>query len=774
MNDIYEKLGVFYLGKNYEISTKEVGEVPVLLRSKDLTTHAVCLGMTGSGKTGLCVSMLEEAAIDNIPVIAIDPKGDISNLLLAFENMDAESFKPWVNESEAGQKNISVDELAEQKAKLWSEGIKSWDQTTDRIKKIKNTVDMRIYTPGSKAGLGLSLFGGFKAPKDLEIEALADAIENTVTSYLSVVDESASEPGSPEHSFLSEILKNFWNKGESLSFADFIGAILNPPFESVGVLDLESFFPKKERSSLALKFNALYASPQYKAWSTGDPISIPNLLYGKNGKPQVSIVSVAHLEEKERIFFVSRLLNELVSWTRKQKGTSSLRALLYMDEIYGYFPPTGNPPTKKPMLTLLKQARAQGVGVVLATQNPVDLDYKGLSNTGTWFIGRLQTERDKARLLEGLKAIGGSGEIDWDKAISSLDKRVFLMHSVHQKEPQIFHTRWALSYLSGPIAQDQIKKLMSPYKQEVKESGQVEALKETKSFNPHTLPKELDQKIYERRDQENYSPYFGATASTFFAHRKSGEEKEVEQVWTSEMRENGLEFEAQDFSKEDLYKIDPEEKDFSFVEVPSFARSEKALKPVEKDIKNFIYRNAELSLWECKSLKTFSEFDETEDAFRGRLSHLVREKKDEAVDKLNQKYEKKFDLIEKRILRSEQKVEKEKEQYSAKKTNTFLNIGTAIASVLLGGKAVSATSARRAGSVLRSATSASKEKGDISRAEEQLKDYQSDMEALREELEDNLLSIEEEFSVDSLELTEHKVGPTKTNIDVKWCGVLWK
>jgi len=777
MENIYEKLGVFYLGKTYDMEQKKVGNLPTLLRSKDLTTHAVCLGMTGSGKTGLCVSMLEEAAIDNIPVIAIDPKGDISNLLLGFENMEAGDFKPWLNEDEARQKGVSINELADSTAKIWSEGIKSWDQTTDRIKKIKSNVDMRIYTPGSSAGLGLSLFGGFKAPIGLNSEMLSDAIENTVTSYLSVVDKNSSEAGTPEHSFLSEILKIFWIKGESLSFPEFIGAILNPPFEKIGVLDLETFFPKKERSALALKFNALYASPQYKAWSSGDPISVPKLLYGDGGKPQISIISIAHLEEKERVFFVSRLLNELVSWTRKQSGTSSLRALLYMDEIYGYFPPNANPPTKKPMLTLLKQARAQGVGVVLATQNPVDLDYKGLSNTGTWFIGRLQTERDKARLLEGLKSIGGASDINWDKAISSLDKRVFLMHSVHEDAPQIFHSRWALSYLSGSIGLDQIATLMAPYKKSEKmeiEESTVKLSNKNTGFNPNTLPKELDQKILERRDQEIYSPFFGAVASTFFKHRKSGEEKEVQQVWTSPVVESDLDFVAQDFFKEDLYKIDPEEKNFNFSEVPSFARNEKAIKSVEKEIKNHIYRNAELKIWECEALKEFSGFGEEESEFRGKLSHLIREQKDEAVDKLNQKYEKKFELIDKRILRATQKVEKEKEQYSTKKTNTFLSIGTAVASILMGGKAMSGASARRAGSVLRAATSASKEKGDISRAEEQLKDYQSDMEDMREDLEDALLKIEEELSVDNLKLTEHKIGPAKTNIDLKWCGLIWK
>ncbi len=772
MKDVYEKLGVFYLGKDYDLESKTVGDVPVLLRSKDLTTHAVCLGMTGSGKTGLCISMLEEAAIDNVPVIAIDPKGDISNLLLGFEDMTPEAFKPWVGESEAEQKGVSLDELSQKKAKLWSEGIKSWDQTTGRISKIKENVDMRIYTPGSQAGLGLALFSGFRAPENLSVESLTESIENTVSSYLSVVDKSSAEPGSPEHSFLSQILNHFWTQGESLSFPEFIGAILNPPFESVGALDLESFFPKKERSALALKFNALYASPQYKAWSKGAPISISNMLYGKNGKPQISIVSISHLEEKERIFFVSRLLNELVSWTRKQKGTSSLRALLYMDEIYGYFPPTENPPTKKPMLTLLKQARAQGVGCVLATQNPVDLDYKGLSNTGTWFIGRLQTERDKGRLLEGLKSIGGSSEIDWDKAISSLDKRVFLKHSVHQTEPEIFHTRWALSYLSGPIGQEQIAKLMDPFKKAV-EDVSSEVVKE-KKFNPQSLPKEIEQRIFEDRNKDEYKPYFGAVVSTYFKHRKSGEEEAVDEVWTVPVSEGELEFSKEELFKEDLYKLDPEEGGFVFDEVPAFARTDKAFKGLEKDAKNFVYRNTSLTLLESPALKEFSEFNQTEEEFRGELSHLVREKKDAEIDKLNAKYEKKFDMIEKRIMRAEQKVAKETEQYSAKKTSTFLNIGVAVASVLLGGKALSSTSARRAGTVLRGATSAHKEKGDIGRAQEQLKDYQSDLEELREELEDSVLNIEDKYSLDSIELVSHKIAPTKTNVEVKWSGLIWK
>ncbi len=464
----FEKLGVFYLGKPLDAATKKQEETPLLYQSKDLVTHAVCVGMTGSGKTGLCIGLLEEAAIDAIPAIAIDPKGDIANLLLTFPELRAEDFKPWVSESEAATKGMSVDEFAAQQAELWRSGLAEFGQDGRRIARLKNAADMVIYTPGSEAGRSISILKSFAAPSAAVLgdgETIRDLINATATSLLALVGIQADPLQSREHVLLSNIFESNWKQERDLDLPAIIAQIQKPPFQKAGVMDLETFYPAKDRFSLAMSFNNLLASPGFQAWLTGDPLDISSLLYTPEGKPRISILSIAHLSDAERMFFVSLLLNQVLSWVRTQPGTTSLRALLYMDEIFGYFPPVANPPSKQPLLTLLKQARAYGLGIVLATQNPVDLDYKGLSNTGTWFIGRLQTERDKMRVMEGLEGAATEAKTKFDRQameqlIAGLGSRVFLLNSVHEDRPQLFKTRWTLSYLSGPITRDQIKVLM--------------------------------------------------------------------------------------------------------------------------------------------------------------------------------------------------------------------------------------------------------------------------------------------------------------------------
>src|SRR5215211_3918125 len=398
----FEKLGVFYLGK-----TKDKGDL-LLYDSKDLVTHAVCVGMTGSGKTGLCITLLEEAAIDGIPAIIVDPKGDLCNLLLTFPNLSPQDFEPWVEEG--------VD--AAQQAKLWKEGLAQWGEDGERIKRLKDAADFRIYTPGSNAGLPVSILKSFVAPPETirqDNEALAERINTTVTSLLALIGIDADPVRSREHILLSNILNHEWSAGKDLDIAGLIQKVQTPPITKVGVMELDSYFPAEDRFELAMSLNHLLASPSFASWMEGEALDIPKFLHTETGKPRLSIFSIAHLSDAERMFFVSLLLNQVLGWMRTQSGTTSLRAILYMDEIFGYFPPTANPPSKTPLLTLLKQARAFGVGVVLATQNPVDLDYKGLSNAGTWFIGRLQTERDKARVMEGLEGACASRGASFDR-----------------------------------------------------------------------------------------------------------------------------------------------------------------------------------------------------------------------------------------------------------------------------------------------------------------------------------------------------------------------
>ena len=468
----YEKLGAFYLGRPYDLKEKQPKDGILLYDSKDLVTHAVCVGMTGSGKTGLCIALLEEAAIDGIPAIIIDPKGDLTNLLLTFPNLNPQDFAPWVNEEDAQKKNLSPADYAAQQADLWKKGLASWGQDGARIKRLRDAADFRIYTPGSNAGIPVSILKSFAAPPATireDAELMAERVNTTGTSLLGLVGIAADPLKSREHILISNILNRAWSAGSDLDIAGLIQQIQSPPMKTVGVMDIDSFFPPKDRFELAMSLNSLLAAPGFSNWMEGDALDIQQMLHTPEGKPRLSIFSIAHLNDAERMFFVSLLLNQTLGWMRTQSGTTSLRAILYMDEIFGYFPPTANPPSKVPLLTLLKQGRAFGLGVVLVTQNPVDLDYKGLSNAGTWFIGRLQTERDKARVLEGLEGIAGGTGMKFDRnameqTLAGLGNRIFLLNNVHEDGTEVFETRWDMSYLRGPLTRSQIKSLMDPVK----------------------------------------------------------------------------------------------------------------------------------------------------------------------------------------------------------------------------------------------------------------------------------------------------------------------
>jgi hypothetical protein len=278
---------------------------------------------------------------------------------------------------------------------------------------------------------------------------------------LGLIGTDADPIQSREHILLSSLFEHYWSAGKTLDLAALIQAVQTPPLKRIGVFEMESFYPSKERFQLAMALNNLLAAPGFSAWLEGEPLNVDRLLYSETGKPRVAIFSIAHLSDSERMFFVSLLLTQIIGWVRRQPGTGSLRAMLYFAEIFGYLPPISNPPAKAPLLTLLKQARAFGLGVVLATQNPVDLDYKALSNTGTWMIGRLQTERDRDRLLDGLMTAANPNldRAQLGRMISGLNKRVFLLHNVHESAPVLFNTRWALSYLCGPLTRNQIKQL---------------------------------------------------------------------------------------------------------------------------------------------------------------------------------------------------------------------------------------------------------------------------------------------------------------------------
>ena len=461
----------FYLGREYDLVTKTV--LPgsrIDYDARDLTTHGVVVGMTGSGKTGLCIDLLEEAALDGIPTIIIDPKGDLTNLLLQFPDLDPKLFREWLNPEDAVQKGMSPDAYAKELAGLWRKGLADTGQSPDRIRQLSQAAEWRIYTPGSETGLPLSILNSFVAPKvKMSREEMTHKIDATATALLGLTGITGDPVQSREHILIAQLLYHAWTNKTDLDLAGLIHQIQTPPIREVGAYNLETFFPAKERVKFASTLNNVLAAPSFTNWTIGEPLDLANMLY-RGGKPQQLIFYIAHLDDQQRMFFTTLLLEEVLSWTRRQSGTSNLRALLYFDEVFGYLPPhPANPPSKMPLLTLLKQARAFGVGVLLATQNPVDLDYKALSNAGTWFVGKLQTERDKARLLAGLETVAAETGTLTDRSyletvISSLGSRIFLMHDIHRPKPLLFQTRWALSFLRGPMTREQVAKLMDPVK----------------------------------------------------------------------------------------------------------------------------------------------------------------------------------------------------------------------------------------------------------------------------------------------------------------------
>lgn len=453
----------FYIGRRVNPEDGETTDEAQTYDPDDLTTHAVVVGMTGSGKTGLCLDIMEEAALNNLPAILIDPKGDITNLLLHFPELLPEDFKPWINAGDARRDGKSIKQAATDTAALWKEGLKGWGIESDRIQKLKDSVDRVIYTPGSTSGKPISILASLKAPAvdwQEQQEVLLEQIEGTVTAILGLIGLDNIDPISdPEHILLSKIIADSWEAGKDVDMGELIMQTQNPPFEKLGFFSVDQFFPKKQRNALAMKLNSIIAAPSFQPWIAGEPLDIQSLLYTEEGKPKHSIFYIAHLSETERMFIVTLLYSAIETWMRSQAGTTSLRALVYFDEIFGYLPPTANPPSKKPMLRMFKQARAFGVGMVVATQNPVDIDYKGLSNAGTWLVGRLQTERDKERLLDGLQG-ASDGNFDRsasDRMLSSLGKRVFLINNVHDRGgPSLFQTRWAMNYMAGPMTRKQI------------------------------------------------------------------------------------------------------------------------------------------------------------------------------------------------------------------------------------------------------------------------------------------------------------------------------
>ncbi|MFT3686433.1 MAG: DUF87 domain-containing protein [Phycisphaerales bacterium] len=803
----YEKLGVFYLGAEVGPSGKPDGPL-LLYKSSHLTTHAVCVGMTGSGKTGLCVALLEEAAIDGVPAIVIDPKGDLGNLLLTFPDLSAASFSGWVNPREAQTAGQSVEQFGAAQAAAWSKGLGEWGEDGERIRRLKEAAEFAIYTPGSTAGRPLAILKGLGVPARAvldDAELMRDRVSSTASALLALVGVKTDPMKSREHILLCNIVYLAWSAGENLDLGALVQRVQSPPFKRVGAMDLESFYPAKERFELASSINGLLASPAFAGWSQGEPLDVQRLLYTDAGKPRVSVLSISHLDDAQRMFFVSLLMNEVLAWTRMQSGTTSLRAIVYMDEIAGYFPPVANPPSKQPMLTLMKQARAFGVGMVLATQNPVDIDYKGLANAGTWFIGRLQTEQDKARVLDGLEgaaANAGSGfsRVEADKVLSGLGKRQFLLNDVAESHPVVFQSRWTMSYLRGPLSRDEIRKLCggaggksaNPFGAD---SGEVVAPfgpvgemvgggapasvsgGQTAGSSRPVLPPGVPEVFVPRRGVAPagaklvYHPAFIGSAKVWFSDTKAGVDARQSVVLLAQAA-GGLG--GVDWDRAERVELAPADLErtpatnAAFDELPDGASVAKSYAAWGKQFADTVFRTATLEVLRDGATGLVSQAGESEGAFKARLSQAGRERRDAALAELQEKYGPKVRAVQEKIRKAEQKLEVQKAQAKEAQFGTVLSAGAAVLGGLFGRGGFGSGSISKAATAARGVGRSVRESGDVTRAEEDLSTLHAQMDDLKSQFDADAAALET-----GGEVTTVTVRPKKTGVTVEGVWLAW-
>ena len=789
----YEKLGLFYLGRKLDPTSRQATPELLLYDSRDLTTHGVCVGMTGSGKTGLCLSLLEEAAIDGVPVLAIDPKGDVGNLMLSFPELRPEDFRPWIDEAEAQRQGQTPEAFAAAQAELWRGGLEKWGQDGARIARLRQAAEVVIFTPGSSSGIPISILASFAAPTAavLEDEDLyRERITTVAGSLLSMLGRSADPVQSREHILLSRLFDEAWRQGQDLDLAGIIRGIQEPPFDRLGVLDLESFFPGKDRFELAMALNNLLASPGFAPWLEGTPLDLAELLYTPEGKPRIAVVSIAHLSDAERMFFVTLLLSQAISWMRKTSGTSSLRALLYMDEIFGYLPPVAEPPSKKPMLTMLKQARAFGFGVLLATQNPVDLDYKALSNMGTWFIGRLQTERDRDRLVDGLVGASGGGldKEELTRLLGSLEKRMFLLQNAHRGKPELFTSRWALSYLAGPMTRQQIAKLMAGKKAGAPVArpaapGPAPAVRAGALGGRPVLAAEVPQVFLPPAGPVSggltYRPALLGLAKVHYSDPKLGVEHSEDAAYLTDFTDGVRAIDwlaARPLAvTADQLEREPALENAQYVDPPDVARKAASYPPWTRDFADALFRNKRLTLMRSPSLGLVSAPGETEKAFRIRIQPLYRDERDRRLAEVEAAYAGKLERIEDQLARAEERRQRESADVSERSWDTVLSVGSAIGSVLFGrGRVLSSGTLGRASSAARGVGRIAKERQQEQLASDAVERLQADRDALIADRHAEVLQVREALGDANEGFEPVEVKPKKTDVRVEWVGLAWQ
>lgn len=798
--------GHYYLGREVDIQSGTTGDTAVHYDSRHLVTHGICFGMTGSGKTGICIDLLEENALQGKPAIIIDPKGDITNLLLSFPNLDAASFKPWVNPEEAVRKGVSLDILAAQTAQKWRSGLQEWGITWERLKQMRETSAFHVYTPGSDAGIPVNIVSSLTKPEGLEFgrddEVLQETMESIASALLGLIGIEADPVTSREHILLVNIIQHAWRAAEPLDLAKIILYTQSPPFKKLGVFAVDKLYPAKERMKLALTLNNLLAAPGFAAWTKGMPLDPARIMQSASGKPATSVFYLAHLNDHERMFFITLLLDSINSWMRRQAGSSELRALLYFDEIFGYMPPyPRNPASKRPLLTLLKQARAFGLGLMLVTQNPMDVDYKGLTNTGLWLVGKLQTDRDKMRVLEAMETASMENKAaaldrtTLDKLLSSLQSRQFVFHDTHGGTPRLIYSRWAMSYLRGPLTREEVRRLAQDHPRQDLDRIASQAVPPSATTTTDNgasasaaggswlasrppTPGGIEERFLSPEDMNNYAlrEKMELPVMDF-----SGKQPVYLPTAMARIKVRFDEGQDQLVVNQELVRIAfPPGKTDNWIDVtelgeqlrfqtkpptpgrygglPDQFRSPDDRARLKRDLINTVYQSATLKIGYAPFLKQFAQPDQSNESFQKKVLELIEDEKDLAVQKLKNKFEKKISVLQQRIEREQTKLEANERTLSQRRTEKVASAATSILGVFMGSRSRSGV-----GSYLSKQRMEDRTKFQVESSKQKIEQYANDLQLLEQELEQELAAIEAEWE-GKAEIEEREIRLEKNDI----------
>lgn len=800
--------GHLFIGAELDRQTGKRTAESVLIDSADLTTHGVVVGMTGSGKTGLGLVLLEEALLAKIPVLAIDPKGDLGNLALTFPGLSGPEFAPWMDQGKARVDGISVEELAEATATTWRDGLESWGMGPDDVSELDQAASPVIYTPGGSSGIGLNVLGSLTVPPTEDPAARQDEVDSTVSGLLSLIGVKSDPLSGREHILLANLITRAWSQGKDLDLATLLGQILNPPIRKLGVLELDSFYPADDRHALVMKLNGLLASPSFAAWTGGAPLDIGSMLWDSQGRSRAAVVSLNHLAETERSFATTLVLGKLISWMRTQPGTGELRVLVYLDEVAGLAPPIGNPPTKQPILTLLKQARAFGVGLVLATQNPVDIDYKAISNAGTWMIGRLQTEQDKNRLVDGLRSAAGATDIAAvENTISGLDKRQFMLRTTRSADLRLFTSRWAMSYLAGPLTGDQISSLTPRSESDASQptsqpttsqpttstaptpatsanQGSPLSLADDESAVEPEVAAELPVRYLSPSapwgdavdadpDSSRLVPYLAARVGMLFDETRA--DLRHRETWEAivPIGDDGPDLDGSISVDYDDRDLDTEAPPNSVYVLPASSLTKAEVRSLNSDLKTLIHGNQNITLFRNEKLKMWSRPGESAVEFEARCDQAASDAADAEAATIRERLENKRDSIEAALAKAQDRVNELEVQAESRRNSNLIEVGASVLGSLLGGRSKArglASAARRVSSSRRQSASTGAR---LDSARNRVGEKIDQLEDLENDLAEALIEIDDEWNQVAADITPVEVGLEKNDITIEDLVVLW-